>query len=747
MPNETMFTMPLSYMAMPERLLEAYEQINKESVGIDEVDYRLFEENLTENLRELSKAIVLGRYAPEPIRKIEIDKPDSEEKRSIGLSTLKDKIVQRMLYDALNPYFDKQLSDKSYAYRPGRSTITALNRVTDFLNRGNRFVLKSDIDDFFEEIDHDLLLSLLDRKIKDKSITRLISLFMQVGGFWETDYRAHESGVYQGDILSPLLSNIYLDQMDRFLEKRETNFVRYADDFVILCKTKQEAYSARKALKAFLPTIKLRLNKEKTYLVHIQDGFRFLGIYFYKRERQIDPERFEESLKRMRALAGTKLGFADFIKDVNHYLNGLKNYYLKILSKDASQYTLLQNTLIDTLSHKVYLSKKNKTIKKKSLFRILLEEVDFWILFEDKPAKYIELTIDKGYERYLSERSYKDKTDKLKKKKNLYAKKFANDATLHVATPGLTLGISKGKFTVKKYGRVQKSYPVSKVKRIILEGKGFSLSSNVIRKCADEGIAIDLIGKDLLPYASITTYKASTTQMIKQQAMLLNTPQHLQIATAFIQAKAKNQINYIKYLNKYHKILQPHIKTMQAQAAKIAAVKDIEMLMGYEGSISVSYWTAVAKVLDVPFEKRVTLGARDIVNSSLNYGYAILYGVVQHALVQAGLSLNISYLHALDGKKPTLTFDLIEEFRSFVVDRSIVSMLNKNEPITLDSQGLLTQKSRKIIASGVKERLGSYTMHKKESRKVENIILSQAYRLAEVVQGEKKRYKPFIGKY
>ena len=152
-------------------------------------------------------------------------------------------------------------------------------------------------------------------------------------------------------------------------------------------------------------------------------------------------------------------------------------------------------------------------------------------------------------------------------------------------------------------------------------------------------------------------------------------------------------------------------------------------------------------ILEVPFEKRVTFGAKDIVNSSLNYGYAILYGKVQHSLVHAGLSLNISFLHSIDGNKPTLTFDMIEEFRTFIVDRTIISMINKDEPIKLANDGLLTKNSRQLISKNIKEKLGSYTMWKKESIKVENIIQTQCYSLAKSIEDNTKPYKPFIGKY
>jgi CRISPR-associated endonuclease Cas1 len=473
-----------------------------------------------------------------------------------------------------------------------------------------------------------------------------------------------------------------------------------------------------------------------------------LGVHFHGRNRNIEEKRVEKSIAKLNTFAKNKSGFLKYIQEVNSYLFGLKNYYLKILTKNSPQFISLQNALVDSLAHKIYLSKKSKDITTKKEFKILLDQINIHILFDSEIIKdKIELIIAKGYEKYLASKSYKDTSSKIAKKKNKYAKKFANDETLHIATPGLMLGVSKNKFVLKKYGKVQNSFPINKVTRIVFEGKGFSLSTNVIKKCADNAITIDFINQDATSYASLITYKASMTQNINKQAKLLNTPLHLDLAKAFIRGKAKNQLNYIKYLNKYHKLLESQIDSIEINIAKMKRVTSVNELMGFEGSISASYWSAIKLVLEVPFVKRITYGAKDIVNSSLNYGYAFLYGKVQHSLVHAGLSLNISFLHALDDKKPTLTFDMIEEFRTFIVDRTIISMLNKDEPIKLGNDGLLTKPSRQLIAKNIKEKLGSYTMWKKESKKIENIIQTQSFNLAKVINGTLPKYKAFIGKY
>jgi len=743
-----MFTKRVEEIFTTNTMQEAYKEINKNSSGIDEINFTMFESEFVENIATLVRSLLDGSYTPEPLKKITIPKPNSIEERPIALGAIKDKIVQRVLYKHLNPYYDNLFSNKSYAYRPNKSTLKAINRVTQFLNEKKFHIVKTDIDNFFETIDHDKLLELLTKEIQDKRIIKLISLFLQTGGFKKREYDEHIQGVHQGDILSPLLSNIYLNEMDKFLEKQEIAFVRYADDFVLLFEKKNSAYQTLKILKKFLKSLKLSLEKEKTSVVHISDGFEFLGVSFIGRNRFIAQSRIDKSVEKLQKLASTTSGFMKYVEDCNSYLRALKNYYLKIIQKNTQQYFLLQEALIESIAHKVYLSRKSKSIKTKKAFRNLITNIHFEILFNEKDAHEArEMAIARGYEKYLANKSYKASKSVINKKKNIYAQKFANEATLHISSPGVMLGVSKNKFVLKEYGRVKQRYALNRVERIIFEGKGFTLSSDVIKKCADHKIGIDFIDTKLQPYATLTSYNAAVTQNIVNQSMLLKTPKQLEIAKAFIKGKAKNQINYLKYLNKYHQILDKEISSMEKNFIKIRSAESVDVLMGIEGSLSASYWSGVRLVLEVPFEKRITLGARDIVNTSLNYAYAILYGEVQRALIQAGLSLNISFLHTLEGNKPTLTFDMIEEFRTFVVDRVVVSMLNKDEPLKLGNDGLLSKPSRQLLARNIKEKLGSYTMWKKESRKIQNIIQTQAYHLASVVKGDEKKYKPFIGKF
>ena len=744
-----MFTIPLEQIFSTQNLKDSFLEISSKSTGLDEVSYNEFKNDLSKNLEDIKNSIITGLYIPEPLKKIEIDKPNSDEKRPIALSSIKDKLIQKVLYTSLKEYFEKTFSDKSYAYRRDKSTLKAINRTSQFIQEKKYWILKTDIDNFFETINHDKLLKILDKQLSDKRVIKLISLFIQTGAFRSFDYFEHIEGVHQGDILSPLLSNIYLDLMDKFLESKNISFVRYADDFIVLFENEKDVNAFKPILEKFLQTLDLNLEFEKTKITHINDGFVFLGVNFVGKNRFVDNDRLQKSISKIHQISKTKLGFKGFIEELNSYLLALKNYYLKIIQTNSSQHLLLKEHLVESVSHKVFLTKSSKTIKTKKEFRILLSQINFDILFDpiEINDKY-ELIISKAYEKYLANKSYKDSKTKIDKKKNIYAKKFANDSTLHISKAGLSLGISKNKFVVKEYGKVQKSLPIEKVTRIILEGKGISLSTDIIKRCALNNITIDFIDQDALSYASLVTHKATLSQTIHKQAVVLNTPLQLQLAVSFIKGKAKNQINYLKYLDKYHNLLDKNITKMETiLKLNIKKTQTIEQLMGYEGSISALYWESLRIILEVPFESRVTFGAKDIVNSSLNYAYAILYGKVQHSLVHAGLSLNISFLHSLDEKKPTLTFDMIEEFRTFIVDRTIISMINKNEPIKLGNDGLLSKSSRQLIAKNIKEKLGSYTMWKKESTKVENIIQTQCFKLSKTIEDNTITYKPFVGKY
>lgn len=731
-------------------LNEALSLMKPKSSGIDKELLKSFKKNAKSNLDNLYNELVGGSYAPQPIKKIAIPKNKSET-RPIALASLRDKVVQRALVDAIEPYFDKQMSNKSYGYRRDKSSLKAINRCRDFIKRGNFWVYKSDIDNFFETINHDTLLNLLDHQIADKKIVRLISLYLQNGGFKQHNYIEHNEGVHQGDILSPLLSNIYLNEMDRFLERKDINFVRYADDFVLFFKKKYQIEAVVKELNIFLKTLSIKTGDDKSYQANIfEHGFTFLGVYFKDKDTMIDNTRLQKKVSQLFEIARESRKTEIFVSKVNLFLDGLTRYYLKIIKPNSTQFKVLYNALIDASAQYVFLQRKLGKIKTKKEFKEPFEKLYF--LKETTATEHketIERIISKGFEKYLATKSYTKDDGKLKRNRQKYAKSFASSSVLYVSQFGAYLGMSKNSITVKLKGKIVAKIPKKQCEQIIIAGKAISISSNMVYLCVQEGIAIDFVdGKDM-PFASLLSSKNVYAKMSLMQLELIERKKALGLAKKFIKGKSKNQLNYLKYLDRYHNELDDKILQIEEKIrVNIKKAKTTSQLMGYEGDISTIYWQSLVVILadKSDFKGRVNRGAKDLVNASLNYGYAILYARIQNALLKAGLALHISFLHSLQDGKPTLVYDFIEEFRAFVVDRAIVSMINKNEPLKINTKGELSKKSCHLIVQNVKERLGVYTKYKKASKKLETIIQEQAYMLARHVRGE-EIYRPFIGKY
>ncbi|MDY0403682.1 CRISPR-associated endonuclease Cas1 [Sulfurovum sp.] len=748
-----MLTLTAEEIFTPKALKKAFGEVSSKAVGLDGVSLELFKEDLHENIEELQGEILAMRYTPEPLKQIAIEKEDRSE-RPIGLSAIRDKIVQKVLANALAQYYEKHFNDKNYGFRENKDTLKAVGRCRSILQNGRIWVLRTDIDNFFETIDHNRLMAILASRIEDERIVKLVALFLSNGSFERYRYIDNTVGIHQGDPLSPLLSNIYLNPLDWYLEEQGIAFVRYVDDIAIFAYDKKSLQQAKAILEDYLHSIDLELNAHKTQMVQsVKEKFDYLGITFENWEVSIAKERLDQGIARLHRYAKEVKSFDEMVVRLGQFFQGLGNYYFKVISPEHPQVDTLKEATVLALSQRVAAEKKSGTIKTKKTFgkKLALLELPFE-LTNSQRKDYIDRIVTKGYAQYLATKTYKRATEKIRSKKRKYAQKYATSATLHITESGSYLGVAKNTITIKQKGKLVHQIPKTQCERIIIAAKGISLSSNLVELCASLGIAIDFIGNSYKiesPYASLYGSNHSYAKMSLLQLQIHGTPLQMKLAKAFVKGKSKNQLNYLKNLDRHHDILDGQIEKMEKlMKDTISKAGTPNELMGMEGQIAHLYWQGIALVVEdkVDFDTRVTQGAKDLLNASLNYGYAILYGRVHHHAVKAGLSVNISFLHALDHNKPTLIFDMIEEFRAFVVDRTIVAMINNQEPLKLDKEGLLDRKSRQLIAKNVLERIGSFTRHKKASKKIDTIIEEQAYMLARAIRGV-TTYKPFVGRY
>jgi len=313
--------------------------------GIDKVSIEDFQLNLRENLNILRSLLKEGEYRPLPLLNIKINK-DLGGKRILGIPTIRDRIVQQALVNTLQPVFEPVFLDCSYGYRPRRSAHQALNKIGKYIRKGNQWILDADIESFFDNVDHRLLMSFIGEKIDDQSILDLINCILQSGT------GTANVGIAQGAVTSPLFANIYLHQLDKELIKQNFNLVRYADDFLILTKTESKAKEALDKAKCILQDdLHLRLNEMKTRICHLKDKFVFLGYEFSpegKRPSQKAIWEFLMKLQKETQSQKSEINYPDFQRErLRSIIRGWLNYFkLDLDVKDHQELIKSLNSIL-----------------------------------------------------------------------------------------------------------------------------------------------------------------------------------------------------------------------------------------------------------------------------------------------------------------------------------------------------------------------------------------------------------------
>jgi RNA-directed DNA polymerase len=237
---------------------------------------------LEENLGKLSQMLKEGTYRPQAIKRVWIPKPGSKEKRPLGIPTVRDRVVQAALLNVLEPIFERGFAEQSYGFRPNRGCKDALRRVEQLLKRGYTWVVDADLKSYFDTIPHDSMVERVEEKVSDGAVIALIKGYLKQDVMEAMKRWMPEGGTPQGAIISPLLSNIYLDPLDHVMEQRGIEMVRYADDFVVLCRSQAEAEAALEEVRQWTELAGLQLHPTKTRIVDAtqQGGFDFLGYHF-----------------------------------------------------------------------------------------------------------------------------------------------------------------------------------------------------------------------------------------------------------------------------------------------------------------------------------------------------------------------------------------------------------------------------------------------------------------------------------
>jgi group II intron reverse transcriptase/maturase len=308
-------------------------RLNKGAGGIDKVSLGEFERNLEFNLEEIHRLLYEDKYQPRPVRRVFIPKPNGD-KRPLGIPTVRDRIVQQAILNRIGEIFEAKFLDCSYGYRPSRDALGAIRKIEQYLEQGYQWVVEADIVSFFDIVNQQKLMDLVAEEIADGRVLRLIEAFLRAGIMQEGKVENLKTGMPQGGVISPLLANIYLHPFDERMTQKGYQIVRYADDILILCRSKREAESALKETKIILEgELKLKVNMEKTKIFHKSQTFEFLGYLFgsgysdYKMPRPRAIESFKARV-RWKTRRQQPKAMSQIIEELNPIIRGWGRYFM-----------------------------------------------------------------------------------------------------------------------------------------------------------------------------------------------------------------------------------------------------------------------------------------------------------------------------------------------------------------------------------------------------------------------------------
>ena len=318
---------------------------NKGAPGCDDQTIQRFEAQLNRELDKLVGELKDGTYRPLPAKRVWIDKPGSPEKRPLGIPAVRDRVVQTALRNVLEPIWEKDFAEQSYGFRPGRGSQQAIDRIEQLLNEGYTHIVDADLKSYFDTINHEKLMQEIRKRIVDGSVLKLLESYLKAGVLDEMKGReSTDQGTPQGSVISPLLANLYLNPLDHKMAERGWEMVRYADDFVILCRTGQEAKAALAYIEKWVQEVDLTLHPTKTHIAEAEhERFDFLGWTFSIKNKVFRKWPRKKSVAKLRENLRPKTkrnngqGIAMVIATINPILRGWRGYFKEAKPHDLER--------------------------------------------------------------------------------------------------------------------------------------------------------------------------------------------------------------------------------------------------------------------------------------------------------------------------------------------------------------------------------------------------------------------------
>ncbi|MGB4115325.1 MAG: CRISPR-associated endonuclease Cas1 [Polaromonas sp.] len=749
---------------------------NRQSFGYDQVTIEQYGTRLDVELQKLCTELTEGSYKCGPLRTARIPKPDGDV-RILKIACVRDRVAQAACLQMIEPLFDTKFSSASFAYRPGRGAHHAVAMARSAIRSGKQWAVIADIRKCFDSIDHEVLLRLVSDVIGDQDLIALIRHWLTADVIDFSDIIPTELGIAQGEAISPLLANVYLDPMDKAFEQAGMTFVRYADDYVVLCNTEAEAQTALRMMGEFLQDVlRLALKPAKTHHCRVAEGVGFLGFQIEVEDVRIPQDKLAatiqaagEMVEKIASVASTSAEKFHALMRMNSKVRGFRNYFL-IDNAPAIQVQLKEiDIAIDAIAgqrfdelhdmntawqmRERFLPDVQSSVRQSQInaeVSVLtgaypIDQVDNSLL-PSVPSSSVAATVVPAANTVTQDSSVVGEPDVL-----------LMDGRLHVMTSGCFVTVNMDDLVVRRRKTEIFRAAIADLTMVYLEGKGIGLSADLTMRLCDMGISVVFTPLVGIPAAIAQPVQSTRSNLRQLQILRKDDPAIVKVGLNMLAAKVANQASVLKYFARYRKRTGDPIYDKLAKSADsvrsisetleqldASALNIRAMAMGHEGRAAAAYWSSFALLVpeDFSFPGRHTRHAVDPINSAINYIYGMLYGEVWRAVIRAGLDPYFGIIHGTERDQGSLIFDMIEEYRTPFGDRLVVGMLGRGFAIDLDKDGRLRAATRHKLV---------HAFHKQWHRDVRwlgkrytpsSILEQQVASLKNAYQGTDE-YRPF----
>ncbi|MDX9716208.1 MAG: CRISPR-associated endonuclease Cas1 [Thauera sp.] len=671
-------------------------QVNAGGPGADGVTIEQFNDEIEVRLRRLRKQVIDGRYVPQPLRRVAMHRA-GRRPRLLAIPSVRDRVLQTAVALVLGPALEKTFGNSSFGYRPGRCVTDAVEHVIAGRERGFHWAVDADIHAFFDHVPHAQLIERLSERISDPSLTPLITQWLATPVIEDGQPIKLETGIAQGSPLSPLLSNLYLDGFDRCIANPQQWLVRYADDFLILCKHYDAAEHALEQASRWLSDHGLEIAYDKTRITRFRDGFDFLGVHFEAdRVWACDPEAEPWVLPRRlrgRHVPASPTPAATATAPIRKHASPSG------VATPAAQRT------------------------------------------PNKPAQ--------------AKPSHTPSAAASPDVKNNPADRSPLLRTLHLCEHGNYIHRRAGRLVVGHGDEDRLEVPMADLDQVSASAEG-AISFGALRGMLEHGVGFVLNGRGgpigWLAGADLGHLELQRAQFkrIDQAGFRLDT------ARALVQGKITNsRVLLRRYLRLRADRDNGALDQLAALQRGLEHATGVDAVRGFEGQAAKVYFDALARLLapNWSFESRNRRPPLDPVNALLSYGYAVLFQNTLTLIVRRGLNPCVGVLHGLRDGHASLASDLMEEFRPLVVDAVVLRMLLGGDfkPHDFENGGpdlpcRIGHAAKRRFIQALEKKLDHPLTHPATGQVVDfrRAIESQVALYADVLSGRVPRYQAFI---